>query len=115
MDASNQPSLRLATTDSVAGMRTISTFEIVIGIAVRSRGVGANIMAGLDAFGNGSALDEFRDELTVIRREALDRMAAAAEELGANAVVGVRFDSADVGHDMVEVVAFGTAVMIAEI
>jgi uncharacterized protein YbjQ (UPF0145 family) len=84
----------------------------VVGIAIRSRGFGGNIMAGLDALGNGSALAEYRDELTAIRREALARMAAEAEGLGANAVVGVRFDSAEVGREMVEVVAYGTAVIV---
>jgi uncharacterized protein YbjQ (UPF0145 family) len=86
----------------------------VIDIANRSRGVGGNIMAGLDALGNGSALAEYRDDLAAIRREALARMAAEAERPGANAVVGVRFDSAGVGHKMVAVVAYGTAVLIEE-
>jgi uncharacterized protein YbjQ (UPF0145 family) len=67
-------------------------------------------MAGLDALGNSGALGEYRDDLAAIRREALARMAAEAEGLGANAVVGVRFDTAEVGREMVEVVAYGTAI-----
>src|SRR5690349_24287149 len=109
----NTPScapIRIATTDGVAGARVATTLGVVLGIAIRSRGIGGNIMAGLDALGNGSALDEFRDDLLAIRREALAQMAAEAEALGANAVVRVRFDTAEVGHEMVEVVAYGTAV-----
>jgi uncharacterized protein YbjQ (UPF0145 family) len=86
----------------------------VVGLAIRSRGVGGNIMAGLDALGSDGALDEYRDDLAAIRREALDRMSGEAEGLGANAVVGVRFDAAEVGREMVEVVAYGTAVVLQD-
>ena len=92
----------------------VSTVGVVVGIAIRTRGVVGNIMAGLEALGNanGSAIDEYRDDLIAIRREALERMGRAAEDLGANAVVGTRFDTADVGREMVEVVAYGTAVVL---
>jgi uncharacterized protein YbjQ (UPF0145 family) len=116
MNIQNAASICIATTDGIAGARIASTLGTVIGIAIRSRGVGGNIMAGLDALGNGngSALDEYREDLAVIRREALARMAAEAEGLGANAVVGVRFDSAEVGREMVEIVAYGTAVVVQD-
>jgi uncharacterized protein YbjQ (UPF0145 family) len=114
MNTSETPSIRIVTTDDIAGARVATTLDVVIGIAIRSRGVGGNIMAGLDALGNGSALDEFRDDLVAIRREALARMTAEAEALGANAVVGVRFDSAEVGREMVEVVAYGTAAILQD-
>ena len=55
--------IRIATTDGIAGARIATTLGVVVGIAIRSRGVGGNIMAGLDALGNGSALDEYRDDL----------------------------------------------------
>jgi uncharacterized protein YbjQ (UPF0145 family) len=112
MSAPNTAPLRIATTDAIAGERNVTTLGIVIGIAIRSRGVGGNIMVGLDALGNGSALDEFRNDLAAIRREALTRMAAEAEALGANAIIAMRFDSAEVGREMVEVVAYGTAVEV---
>jgi uncharacterized protein YbjQ (UPF0145 family) len=108
----NDVPLRIATTDGIAGVRIATTLGIVIGIAIRSRGVSGNIMAGLDALGNGSALAEYRDHLTAIRREALARMTAEAEGCGANAVVGMRYDTAEVGLEMVEVVAYGTAVIV---
>src|SRR5215217_1328417 len=114
MNISEAPSIRIATTDGITGTRVATTLNIVIGIAIRSRGVGGNIMAGLDALGNGRALDEYRDDLAAIRRDALARMAAEAEKLGANAVVGVRFDTAEVGREMVEVVAYGTAVVLQD-
>src|SRR5262245_43792352 len=90
MNTHNDAAMCIAATDGIAGARVATTLGIVLGIAIRSRGVGGNIMAGLDALGNGGALDEYRDDLSAIRREALARMAAEAEGRGATAVVGVR-------------------------
>jgi uncharacterized protein YbjQ (UPF0145 family) len=112
MEAPFAAPLRVATTDGIAGTRVATTLGVVMGIAIRSRGLGGNIMAGLDALGNGTALDEYRDALIAIRQEALTRMEQVAEGLGANAVVGVRFSTADVGREMVEIVAYGTAVLL---
>jgi uncharacterized protein YbjQ (UPF0145 family) len=114
MSTPDAASLRIVTTDGIAGHRIAQMLGIVVGIAIRSRGVGGNIMAGLDALGNGSALAEYRDALIAIRREALARMVAEAGVLGANAIVGVRFDTAEVGREMVEIVAYGTAVIVAQ-
>jgi uncharacterized protein YbjQ (UPF0145 family) len=114
MTTSNGTPVRLATTDGIEGARIVRSLGVVVGLAIRSRGVSGNIMAGLDALGNGSALEEYRDLLAAIRRDALARMERAALDLGANAVVGMRFDSADVGREMVEVVAYGTAVVLQD-
>jgi uncharacterized protein YbjQ (UPF0145 family) len=114
MNTPKAASIPIATTDGIAGAGIATTLGVVLGIAIRSRGIGGNIMAGLEALGNDGALDEYRDDLAAIRREALARMATEAEGLGATAVVGVRFDSAEVGREMVEVVAYGTAVVIQD-
>ena len=114
MSASSGLPIRSSTIADIAGTRVIKNLGIVMGIAIRSRGVGGNIMVGLDALGNGSALAEFRADLVTARRESLARMEAEAAERGANAVLGVRFDAAEVGREMVEVVAYGTAVLLQE-
>jgi uncharacterized protein YbjQ (UPF0145 family) len=114
MNAPNPATIRIATTDGVAGARIAATLGVAVGLTIRTRGVGGNIMAGLDALGDCGALDEYREDLAAIRREALARMAAEAEARGATAVVGVRFDAADVGREMVEVVAYGTAVVLQD-
>jgi uncharacterized protein YbjQ (UPF0145 family) len=114
MNTPNAAPFCTATTDAIAGARIAMTLGVVVGIAIRSRGVGGNIMAGLDALGNGNALDEYRDLLAACRGEALARMGRAAEGLGANAVIGTRFDCAEVGREMVEVVAYGTAVVLQD-
>lgn len=108
----NSVAIQVATTDGIAGARIAVTLGVVLGIAIRSRGVGGNIIAGMDTLGNGSALDEYRDLLNAIRGEALERMGQEAAGRGANAVVGVRFNTADVGREMLEVVAYGTAVVL---
>ena len=105
----------IATTEGVAGRRTVATLGLVLGLAVRSRGLADNIMAGFHALGNGDALGEFGDELAAARREAVPQMAARTLHLGANAVVGVRFDAAEVGHDMGEIVAYSTAVVAEQV
>jgi uncharacterized protein YbjQ (UPF0145 family) len=114
MTTPNAASIPIATTDRISGAHIASTLGVVVGIAIRSRGVGGNIIAGLDALGNGSALDEYRDLLATCRSEALVRMGRAAEGLGANAVIGTRFDCAEVGREMVEVIAYGTAVVLQD-
>ncbi len=114
MSAGNDAPVCIATTDGIVGAQIAMTMGVVVGIAIRSRGVSGNIMAGLDALGNGSALDEYRELLATCRGEALVRMGQAAEGLGANAVIGTRFDCAEVGREMVEVVAYGTAVVLQD-
>jgi uncharacterized protein YbjQ (UPF0145 family) len=106
--------MRILTTNEITDARVNSTLGVVVGIAIRSRSVVGNIMAGLEALGNGSALDEYRDLLMACRCEALTRMEEEARGIGATAVIGVRFDSAEVGHEMVEVVAYGTAVVLLD-
>jgi uncharacterized protein YbjQ (UPF0145 family) len=103
----------IATTEGIAGRRTVATLGLVLGVAVRRRGIGANIMAGFQALGNDGALTELGEELAAVRWEALAQLATRAGERGADAVVGVRFDTAEIGHDMVEIVAYGTAVAVA--
>jgi uncharacterized protein YbjQ (UPF0145 family) len=103
----------IATTGGIAGRRIVTTLGFVFGLSVRRRGLGSNIMAGLENFGHGSAMEEFRADLTATRSEALTKMEMQAEALEANAIVGVRFTTAEVGHDMSEIVAYGTAVVIA--
>ena len=116
MSAGNDAPVCIATTDGIAGARIAMTLGVVVGIAIRSRGVGGNIMAGLDALGNGSALDEYRDDSrNVIAAEALVRMAARRpRDSGRTRSSGLRFDTAEVGREMVEVVAYGTAVVLQD-
>ena len=92
----------------------VSTYEVkgqVFGVAVRSRGLGGNIMAGLRSLAGGE-ITEYTQLLEEARRHAVDRMVANATTMGANAVIMMRFDSSEIGQTMSEIVAYGTAVVL---
>jgi uncharacterized protein YbjQ (UPF0145 family) len=101
----------VATTENVAGHRTVKALGQVFGLVVRSRGLGGNIMAGLRSLVGGEIV-EYTQMLEEARRHATDRMVENAAAMGANAVVMMRFDSSELGRTMSEIVAYGTAVVI---
>lgn len=85
----------------------------VFGLAVRSRHIGSNIGASFKALAGGE-LKDITELLQETRAEALSRLAAEAQQKGANAVVAFRFETNDYGDTGgVEVCAYGTAVTIA--
>lgn len=101
----------VATTESVAGHRTVTTLGQVFGLVVRSRGLGGNIVASLRTIVGGE-IHEYTQLLEETRKQALDRMVRNATVMGANAVVMMRFDSTEIGQSMSEIVAYGTAVIV---
>lgn len=101
----------VATTESVAGHRTVATLGQVFGVVVRSRGIGGNILAGLRSI-LGGEIPEYTELLEQARRHAIDRMIKNATYMGANAVLMMRFDSGEMGQTMTEIVAYGTAAII---
>lgn len=102
----------VATTENVAGQRVAQTLGQVFGVVVRSRGLGGNIMAGLRSIAGGE-ITEYTQMLEEARRHATDRMVQNATVMGANAVIMMRFDSSEMGQTMSEIVAYGTAVVLA--
>ena len=101
----------VATAETIAGHRTVKTLGQCFGVVVRSRGLGGNVLAGLRTIVGGE-IPEYTQLLEEARRHALDRMVANATAMGANAVVMMRFDSAEIGNTMSEIVAYGTAAVI---
>src|SRR4029077_6622507 len=99
----------IVTTENVANHRVVRTLGQVFGVVVRSRGLGGNIVAGLRSIVGGEITEytRLRDEA---RPRAVDRMVKNATLMQANAVVMMRFDSAEIGQTMSEIVAYGTAV-----
>ena len=102
----------LVNTETIPGMRIVQVKGIVQGNTVRAKHVGRDIAA---SFKNivGGELKGYTELLTEARREALRRMMAQAEELGANAVVNVRFSTSAVTAGAAEIYAYGTAVVVA--
>jgi uncharacterized protein YbjQ (UPF0145 family) len=101
----------VVTTENVPGYRVREIKGQVFGVVVRSRGLGGNIMAGLRSLVGGE-ITEYTELLEEARRHAVDRMVKNANLMQANAVVMMRFDSAEIGETMSEIVAYGTAVVL---
>jgi uncharacterized protein YbjQ (UPF0145 family) len=101
----------VCTTEAIAGHRTVQTIGQCFGVVVRSRGLGGNIMAGLRSIVGGE-IHEYTQLLEDARRHAVDRLVKNATLMGANAIVMMRFDSAEIGQTMSEIVAYGTAVRV---
>jgi uncharacterized protein YbjQ (UPF0145 family) len=101
----------VVTTETVAGHRTLELKGQCFGVVVRSRGLGGNIIAGLRSIVGGE-IDEYTQLLEEARRHAIDRLVQNATLMGANAVLMMRFDSAEIGQTMSEIVAYGTAAVV---
>lgn len=93
------------------GFRVTRTLGVVRGIVVRSRSIFGTIGAGLQTLvgGNITLLTNLCEKT---RQEAFDLMLRHAAELGANAVVGARYDATEVMQGVTEVLAYGTAVFV---
>lgn len=100
----------VVTTENIVGYRVREVKGQCFGVVVRSRGLGGNIMAGLRSIVGGE-IKEFTALLEQARRHAIDRLVENATAMGANAIVMMRFDSAEIGQTMSEIVAYGTAVV----
>ncbi len=101
----------LVNTETIPGMRIIEMKGLVQGNTVRAKHVGRDIAAGLKNIVGGELVG-YTELLTEARREALERMLAQATQLGANAVVNVRFSTSSVASGAAEMYAYGTAVMV---
>ena len=104
----------VATTEAVAGCRVARTLGLVRGSSVRVRHAGRNFIAGLRHLAGGEVY-EYTKLLAEVREQAVDRMVADAEALGANGVLGVRFQSAEVSRAAAEMMCYGTAVVLEEV
>jgi uncharacterized protein YbjQ (UPF0145 family) len=103
----------VVTTNYVPGMKIIKVVGAAFGLIVRSRGLGGNFIAGLRTIVGGE-IKEYTRMLSDAREDSILRLIDHAKKLGANAVVSMSFDSADIGQSMTEVVAYGTAVVVAK-
>jgi uncharacterized protein YbjQ (UPF0145 family) len=103
--------LIIVTTPFVSGYRVTRVIGLTFGLIVRSRGLGQNVWAFFRALGGGE-IKVYTRLLETVRHQAMERLAAHAKSLGANAVVGAGFDTSEIGGIMTEVLAFGTAVVV---
>lgn len=98
-------------TEAVAGYRVVELKGLVQGNTVRAKHIGRDIAAGLKNIVGGE-LKGYTELLTEARREAVSRMMGQAKELGANAVLNVRFSTSAVTAGAAELYAYGTAAVV---
>ena len=100
-----------STTFTVTGYRVVRHLGVVRGVTVRSRGLGGQIAASLRTLAGGK-IHEYVSLCEETRGEAFDLMLQHAQEMGANAIIGIRYDATELAENMTEVLAYGTAVIV---
>jgi uncharacterized protein YbjQ (UPF0145 family) len=101
----------ITTTFELPGYRVVRSLGVVRGITVRSRSVVGTIGAGLQSLIGGN-ITIWSDLCEHARGEAFELMAQHAEQVGANAIVGMRYDANEIAQGVAEVLAYGTAVIV---
>jgi uncharacterized protein YbjQ (UPF0145 family) len=101
----------VTTANDIAGWRIVRQFGVVRGITVRSRSVIGNLGAALQTLIGGN-ITLFTELCERARGEAFELMVDHASQLGANAVIAMRYDANEVAQGVTEVLAYGTAVLV---
>ena len=101
----------ITTANDLPGWEITEVLGEVFGLTVRSRNIGSQFGAGLKSIFGGE-LKGMTKALADSRQQVIDRMVAEAEAKGGNAIVGMRFDTSEMGSNWTEICAYGTAVRI---
>ena len=96
------------------GYRVAKNLGIVRGITVRSRSIVGNVLGGLQSLFGGN-ITVYTNLCEQARTEAFDLMCQHADQMGANAVIGLRYDATEVLQGVTEVLCYGTAVQVEPI
>ena len=101
----------VTTGNDVAGYEIVSYLAIVRGIVVRATSIGKGIVGSFKALGGGN-IREFTEVCEAARHDAYQQMMQHAREVGADAIIGMRYDATEFGQGSTEVLAYGTAVKL---
>jgi uncharacterized protein YbjQ (UPF0145 family) len=101
----------VTTAFDLPGHRIVKNLGVVRGIVVRSRSLVGNIGAGLQTLVGGD-ITIYSELCEKARADAFQRLLDHAIELGANAIIGMRYDANEVTSGVTEVLAYGTAVVV---
>jgi uncharacterized protein YbjQ (UPF0145 family) len=104
----------ISTTEGIAGYEVTEVLGTTFGVVVRARGIGGDIMASLKGLVGGE-VTQYTQMVEDGRKQAMDRMVKNAAAMGGDAVIMMRFDSGDIGQNMSEIVAYGTAVRLQKL
>jgi len=103
----------ITTCDTIAGKKVKTTLGLVKGNTIRARHLGRDVGALLRAMVGGE-VTEYTKLLAESREQSIDRMVADAEKLGANAVIMIRFSTAEMLKGCAELLVYGTAVILED-
>ena len=101
----------IATSDTIPGKEIKETLGLVQGQIVQSKHIGSDVVAGLKNVVGGE-IKGYTDMVNKARRTAIERMVKGAEEMGADAIVCLRYGSSTVAASASEILAYGTAVKL---
>ena len=101
----------IVTTFEISGKRIVRTLGLVRGNTIRARHLGKDILAILRNLAGGE-IHEYTKMLAEAREQSIDRLIEDAEALGANAVVGLRFQTSMIQSGAAEMLCYGTAVVV---
>lgn len=105
--------MRVTNVESIPGQEILEHFGLVQGSTIRAKHIGRDIAAGLKNIVGGE-LKGYTELLVEARKQALARAMEQAEELGANAILNVRFSTSSVAQGAAEILCYGTAVRVSE-
>jgi uncharacterized protein YbjQ (UPF0145 family) len=103
----------VTTGNDVAGHTISEYLGVVRGIVVRSPNIAQGIMGGLKSIIGGN-IEAFADVCETARKEAFTRMVSHAEDIEADAIIGMRYDATEFSQSTTEVLAYGTAVRLSQ-
>ena len=101
-------------TETIPGFEIVAVKGLVQGNTIRAKHLGRDITASLKNLVGGE-LTQYTELLTESRRQAVERMIQQAQELGADAIVNVRFTTSSIASGAAELYAYGTAVSTVEV
>jgi uncharacterized protein YbjQ (UPF0145 family) len=103
----------VVSSNDIPGKRVVRTLGLVRGNSIRARHLGKDILAFLRTLVGGEVA-EYTKMMAETREQSLDRMVDEARELGANAVVAVRFSTSFLMQGAAELLAYGTAIIVED-
>ncbi|MEI6535094.1 MAG: YbjQ family protein [Verrucomicrobiaceae bacterium] len=107
-----QSPIIVTTTNDIAGANISAYLGVVRGLIVRTPNIGASILGGLKSLLGGN-ISQFAKVCEAARQQAFELMVQHAQELGADAIIGMRYDATEFAQGATEVLAYGTAVKLA--
>jgi uncharacterized protein YbjQ (UPF0145 family) len=103
----------VTTAQELPGQPVVKNYGVVRGLTVRSRSIVGNFFGTIQSLFGGD-ITIYTELCEQARRDAFDQMCREADRLGANAIVGVRYDATEVMAGITEVLCYGTAVRVSE-